>query len=509
MLGTRVSRRWPVAVAARPPRSPSRPSRTRRATTPATTRTRWQGHEPDRRAGLVGRRLHGRGVDVALIDSAWRRSRDSTARQVVYGPDLSLESQSPDLTNLDTYGHGTFMAGLIAGNDGASPTRRRYRGIAPDARIVSLKVAHRRRRHRRQPGDRGDRLGRPAQERQRPEHPRAQPLVRHELDAVVPRSTRSPSPPSRRGRTGIVVVAAAGNTGYQRGNGAPGLANPAYNPFVIGVGGYDTKGTAELARRRVGTYSASSTGCGGAEEPGLRRPRLPPPGPPRPRLVHRREPSRGPARRPLLPRLRHLAGGRDHERRGRADPPAVPELTPDQVKRFITDNARKLTGSGKHAQGDGGLRARREEAMPRLSGPTQRFEPRRAPALELSRGDGSPDPRRRRPRPASTTSSASPSTPRDRRRPRRAEARGRAAPGTAAPGRAAAGGQLVVGEQLVRQHLVRQLLVGKLLVRQLVRQQLVGQLAGPAAAGPAAPGRAAAGPAAPGRATGLGAQVTR
>ena len=37
--------------------------------------------------------------------------------KVIYGPDLSLESQAPNLRNLDTNGHGTFMAGLIAGND--------------------------------------------------------------------------------------------------------------------------------------------------------------------------------------------------------------------------------------------------------------------------------------------------------------------------------------------------------------------------------------------------------
>ncbi len=30
---------------------------------------------------------------------------------------LSLESQAPNLRNLDTAGHGTFMAGLIAGKD--------------------------------------------------------------------------------------------------------------------------------------------------------------------------------------------------------------------------------------------------------------------------------------------------------------------------------------------------------------------------------------------------------
>ena len=51
------------------------------------------------------------------------------------------------LRNLDTNGHGTFMAGLIAGRDStvtapysAAPASA-YRGMAPDARIVSLKVA--------------------------------------------------------------------------------------------------------------------------------------------------------------------------------------------------------------------------------------------------------------------------------------------------------------------------------------------------------------------------------
>lgn len=37
--------------------------------------------------------------------------------KIINGPDLSFESQAPGLTNLDTNGHGTFMAGLIAGHD--------------------------------------------------------------------------------------------------------------------------------------------------------------------------------------------------------------------------------------------------------------------------------------------------------------------------------------------------------------------------------------------------------
>src|SRR5205823_3975548 len=60
----------------------------------------------------------GRGVDVALIDTGVSPvpGLDSDGK-VIYGPDLSLEAQAPSLTRLDTNGHGTFMAGLIAGHD--------------------------------------------------------------------------------------------------------------------------------------------------------------------------------------------------------------------------------------------------------------------------------------------------------------------------------------------------------------------------------------------------------
>ena len=60
----------------------------------------------------------GAGVDVAVIDSGVAPVAGlNGAGKVIYGPDLSLESQAPKLRNLDTFGHGTFMAGLIAGHD--------------------------------------------------------------------------------------------------------------------------------------------------------------------------------------------------------------------------------------------------------------------------------------------------------------------------------------------------------------------------------------------------------
>ncbi|MGZ8761586.1 MAG: S8 family serine peptidase, partial [Aeromicrobium sp.] len=89
----------------------------------------------------------GAGVDVALIDTGVSPVEGlATAGKIIYGPDLSLESQDPGLLNLDTNGHGTFMAGLIAGHDSTltepydSAPASAYRGVAPDARIVSLKV---------------------------------------------------------------------------------------------------------------------------------------------------------------------------------------------------------------------------------------------------------------------------------------------------------------------------------------------------------------------------------
>src|SRR5204863_2579673 len=86
----------------------------------------------------------GAGVDVALIDTGVAPVEGLTvAGKVINGPDLSIESQNPSLRNLDTNGHGTFMAGVIAGKDStvtaaySQAPSSAYRGIAPDARIVS------------------------------------------------------------------------------------------------------------------------------------------------------------------------------------------------------------------------------------------------------------------------------------------------------------------------------------------------------------------------------------
>src|SRR5262249_18143607 len=87
----------------------------------------------------------GQGVDVAVIDSGVTPVAGLDSGQVVNGPDLSFGSQCDNTRSLGTYGHGTFMAGLIVGHDpgvvGDSSDESSYQGVAPGARVVSIKVA--------------------------------------------------------------------------------------------------------------------------------------------------------------------------------------------------------------------------------------------------------------------------------------------------------------------------------------------------------------------------------
>lgn len=206
----------------------------------------------------------GKGVDVAVIDTGVSPVAGLDAPgKVINGPDLSLESQAPNLAHLDTYGHGTFMAGLIAGNDstltspyGAAPASA-YRGMAPDARIVSIKVGT---------ADGGVDVSQVIAA--------IDWVIQHRNDnglniRVINLSYGTNSTQNsdvdplsyaveQAWQRGIVVVAAAGNSGYQVGGGSPGIADPAYNPFVIAVGGSDSMGTAALADDTVGAYSASA-----------------------------------------------------------------------------------------------------------------------------------------------------------------------------------------------------------------------------------------------------------
>ena len=99
----------------------------------------------------TGRAITGQGVTVALLDSGVTAVPGLSGQgKVVQGPDLSLEAVS-GLRGTDTFGHGTYLAGIIGAHD---PTRIDARtggpksttpadqlGVAPDAQLLALKLA--------------------------------------------------------------------------------------------------------------------------------------------------------------------------------------------------------------------------------------------------------------------------------------------------------------------------------------------------------------------------------
>jgi serine protease AprX len=199
--------------------------------------------------------LTGKGVGIALIDTGTVPVEGLDAPdKVIHGPDLSFESQAPNLAHLDSYGHGTHMAGILAGNDGhfdRSSRKLPFWGIAPDAHVVSLKVgdAHGTTdvsqviaaidwivQHRNDPGLNIKVLNLSFGTDGTQDY-RIDPLA-YAAEVAW--------------RKGIVVVVAAGNAGY----GSRELNNPAYDPFVISVGGTDTLGTFNTRDDVVGSFSS-------------------------------------------------------------------------------------------------------------------------------------------------------------------------------------------------------------------------------------------------------------
>ena len=86
----------------------------------------------------------GAGVGVALIDSGVNNHPDFYTGYVPISRLVYNQSFVPGNSNAgDQYGHGTHIAGLIAGDGLASsgfPYSKTFKGIAPGAKIVNLRV---------------------------------------------------------------------------------------------------------------------------------------------------------------------------------------------------------------------------------------------------------------------------------------------------------------------------------------------------------------------------------
>jgi serine protease AprX len=186
----------------------------------------------------------GKGVGVAVIDTGiagdlpdFEQIGPSTDSRVVASVVTNPDAKSAR----DAYGHGTHVAGIIAGNSNerpdGDPLQGKYIGIAPEANLISVKVAD----------DDGNATVLDVIRG-------LEFVIEHKAEyniRVVNLSLESAEPGSYKTDPldaaveaawfkGIVVVAAAGNRGSE--DNAVSYA-PGNDPFVISVGAIDDDGS--------------------------------------------------------------------------------------------------------------------------------------------------------------------------------------------------------------------------------------------------------------------------
>ncbi|MCA1832084.1 MAG: S8 family serine peptidase [Actinomycetota bacterium] len=207
-------------------------------------------------AGLWRTGVTGAGVTVALIDTGVANVPDLAGR-VVASADLS-----PELSFTDGYGHGTFEAGLIAGNGASSGGR--FVGVAPEANLMSVKVAA---------ADGSSSLGRVLMGAQLVDSAASRFDVRVALLAI---DDGSPLPPEldpltqalrRLWADGITVVVPAGN------GGADGMiASPGEDPVLLTAGSVNDMATPSVFDDTISSFTAHGPTRWGADKPDVAAP---------------------------------------------------------------------------------------------------------------------------------------------------------------------------------------------------------------------------------------------
>ena len=185
----------------------------------------------------------GQRVTVAVLDTGIDNLPDFAGR-LVGGVDLT----SGNNPYQDSYGHGTFVAGLIAGNGASS--NGQYSGEAPGAKLVSVKVAG---------ADGTTHLGTLISGLQWAVDNRSTygiKIVNISLGFQTSQSTVN-DPVDRAveatWNAGIAVVASAGNAGPFNGT----ILAPADDPLVITAGALDDMATASVSDDEMNDFSSA------------------------------------------------------------------------------------------------------------------------------------------------------------------------------------------------------------------------------------------------------------
>ena len=199
--------------------------------------------------GISG--VTGAGVGVAVIDSGIT-PHAALKGKIVASVSMLADDPSTD----DKYGHGTHVAGIIAGGRTCDDQPVYPSGVAPGVQLINVRVL----------GENGSGFTSDViagidwaiANRSRYNiriinlslgHPVMEPAATDPLSEAVRRAVTA----------GIVVVAAAGNAGEDE-TGVPilgGITSPGNSPYAITVGAINTKGTVDrAATTRVATYSS-------------------------------------------------------------------------------------------------------------------------------------------------------------------------------------------------------------------------------------------------------------
>ena len=315
----------------------------------------------------------GAGVTVAVLDTGVSPVADLAGR-LTAGIDLSGEGNSLQ----DSFGHGTVMAGLVAGSGAASSGA--YPGIAPSAHIVSVKVA----------GRNGatdvsqvlaglEWIGAHAAENHvkvvtlawgSPSH--QSPLV-DPLDYAVERLWSA----------GITVVVAAGNNGP----GPMTITKPGDDPVALTVGAFNDGATVSSSDDTALDFSSRGPTADGVSKPDLVAPGR--------TLIAVRSPgSTVEQQNPqALVANGYIRGS------GTSQATAVtaggvalllsaqPTLNPDQIKYALTSTSSPIVGLSATAQGAGEIRLSRALTANLAATPHQPLNATALGSLEASRGD--------------------------------------------------------------------------------------------------------------------------
>ena len=213
----------------------------------------------------------GGGVGVAVIDTGIAGNLPDF--QGANGSSRVVETAvtDPNATNAsDGYGHGTDVAGIIAGNSlnrpSGDPLSGQYMGVAPNANLISIKASD----------DQGNSTVLDviyglqfAVDHQSDYNIR---VVNMSLDSTTAQSyTTDPLDAAAESAWlhGMVVVTAAGN----RGSASDAVQYaPANDPYVITVGAVDEQGQSNPANDVVASWSSQGTTQDGVQKPDVYAP---------------------------------------------------------------------------------------------------------------------------------------------------------------------------------------------------------------------------------------------